>query len=99
MRRCSSHRDLDDRPLPGVRDFPEDRLQEINLSQVFTGQKVGVKQTAGHIWLVSFMDYDLGYFDDRGGTSNRGHGSTRSQYASGDAPRIQGFASNRLLKS
>ena len=27
-------------------------------------QKVGVKQTAEHIWLVSFMDYDLGYFDE-----------------------------------
>ena len=30
-------------------------------------QKVGVKQTAEHIWLVSFMDYDLGYFDDETG--------------------------------
>jgi putative transposase len=38
--------------------------RKINLSQVFAGQKVGVKQTADHIWLVSFMDYDLGYFDD-----------------------------------
>lgn len=38
--------------------------RKINLSQVFAGQKVGMKQTADHIWLVSFMDYDLGYFDD-----------------------------------
>ena len=38
--------------------------RKINLSQVFAGQKVGVKQTAEHVWLVSFMDYDLGYFDD-----------------------------------
>jgi len=38
--------------------------RKINLSQVFAGQKVGVKQTADYIWLVSFMDYDLGYFDD-----------------------------------
>jgi putative transposase len=38
--------------------------RKINLSQVFAGQKVGVKQTAEHIWLVSFMEYDLGYFDD-----------------------------------
>ena len=29
--------------------------RKINLSQVFAGQKVGVKQTADHIWLVSFM--------------------------------------------
>ena len=38
--------------------------EQINLSQVFAGQKVGVKQTAEHIWLVTFMDYDLGFFDD-----------------------------------
>jgi putative transposase len=38
--------------------------QKINLSQVFAGQTVGVKQTEDRIWLVSFMDYDLGYFDD-----------------------------------
>jgi hypothetical protein len=37
---------------------------KINVSQVFGGQKVGVKQVADHIWLVTFMDYDLGYFDD-----------------------------------
>jgi len=38
--------------------------QKINLSQVFAGQLVGVKQVDDHIWLVSFMEYDLGYFDD-----------------------------------
>jgi putative transposase len=38
--------------------------QKINLSQVFAGQTVGVKQTDDRIWLVSFMDYDLGFFDD-----------------------------------
>jgi putative transposase len=38
--------------------------RKINLTQVFAGQKVGVQQTAEHIWLVSFMDYDRGYFDD-----------------------------------
>jgi hypothetical protein len=32
--------------------------------QVLAGQKVGVKQVDEHIWLVTFMDYDLGYFDD-----------------------------------
>ena len=37
--------------------------QKINLSQVFAGQTVGIKQTDDRIWLVSFMDYDLGYFD------------------------------------
>ena len=38
--------------------------RKVNLSQVFAGQKVGVKQTDEHIWLVTFMDYDVGYFDD-----------------------------------
>jgi len=38
--------------------------RKINLSQVFAGQKVGVKQTDDHLWVVTFMDYDLGYFDD-----------------------------------
>jgi len=31
---------------------------------VFAGQNVGVRQVNDRIWLVSFMDYDLGYFDD-----------------------------------
>jgi len=38
--------------------------QKINLSQVFAGQKVGIKQVDERIWLASFMQYDLGYFDD-----------------------------------
>jgi putative transposase len=38
--------------------------RKINLSIVFAGQNVGVRQVSDRIWLVSFMDYDLGYFDD-----------------------------------
>jgi putative transposase len=38
--------------------------RKINLSQVFAGQLVGVRQETDRIWLVSFMHYDLGYFDD-----------------------------------
>src|ERR1700716_367160 len=34
-----------------------------NFSQVFSGQAVGIKEVHDDIWLVSFMDYDLGYFD------------------------------------
>jgi putative transposase len=37
--------------------------QKINLSTIFAGQSVGIKQVSDDIWLVSFMDYDLGYFD------------------------------------
>jgi len=40
------------------------KRRKINLSTVFAGQSVGIKQTDDHIWLVSFMTYDLGYFDD-----------------------------------
>ena len=38
--------------------------RKINLSQVFAGQNVGVTQVGERIWLVTFMEYDLGYFDD-----------------------------------
>ena len=38
--------------------------QKINLSQVFAGQTVGIKQVNEHLWLATFMHYDLGYFDD-----------------------------------
>ena len=38
--------------------------RKVNLSQVFAGQQVGVRQVTDRIWLVSFMEYDLGYFDD-----------------------------------
>jgi hypothetical protein len=31
---------------------------------VFAGQNVGVTQVGERIWLVTFMHYDLGYFDD-----------------------------------
>ena len=40
------------------------RRRKINVSQVFAGQMVGVRQMSERIWLVTFMDYDLGYFDD-----------------------------------
>jgi len=38
--------------------------RKINVSKALAGQPVGVRQVADHLWLVSFMDYDLGYFDD-----------------------------------
>jgi len=37
--------------------------KKINFSQVFAGQAVGIKEVHDDIWLVTFMDYDLGYFD------------------------------------
>ena len=37
--------------------------RKINLSKVFAGQCVGIREVDEQIWLVSFMDYDLGFFD------------------------------------
>jgi hypothetical protein len=37
--------------------------RKINLSRVFAGQRVGVREVSENIWLVSFMHYDLGFFD------------------------------------
>jgi transposase InsO family protein len=37
--------------------------KKINLSTVFAGQTVGIKEVDEGIWIVSFMNYDLGYFD------------------------------------
>ena len=37
--------------------------KKINLSLSLAGQAVGVKEVESGIWLVSFMDYDLGYID------------------------------------
>jgi putative transposase len=34
--------------------------KKINFSTVFAGQAVGIKEVQDDIWLVSFMDYDLG---------------------------------------
>ena len=37
--------------------------RKINLSVVFAGQIVGIREVSDKIWLVSFMHYDLGFFD------------------------------------
>ena len=37
--------------------------RKIYLSTVFAGQFVGIREVADKIWLVSFMGYDLGFFD------------------------------------
>jgi putative transposase len=37
--------------------------RKINLSTVFAGQNVGVKEVDEKVWLISFMHYDLGFFD------------------------------------
>jgi putative transposase len=37
--------------------------KKINFSAVFAGQAIGIRKVHDDIWLVSFMDYHLGYFD------------------------------------
>ena len=37
--------------------------KRINISTVLAGQKLGIKEVDDGIWLASFMQYDLGYFD------------------------------------
>jgi transposase InsO family protein len=38
--------------------------KKINVTTVLGGQNVGITQTDDKIWLVQFMKYDLGYFDE-----------------------------------
>jgi transposase InsO family protein len=37
--------------------------KKINISTVLAGQSLGIKEVDDAIWLVSFMQYDLGYID------------------------------------
>jgi transposase InsO family protein len=37
--------------------------RKINFSVVFAGQLVGIREVDDQVWQVSFLDYDLGYFD------------------------------------
>ena len=37
--------------------------RKINLSTVFAGQIVGIREVEDQVWLVSFLDFDLGFFD------------------------------------
>jgi hypothetical protein len=37
--------------------------KRVNISTVLAGQRVGIKEVDEGIWLVSFMQYDLGYVD------------------------------------
>jgi len=39
------------------------RHKKINLSTVFACQDVGIKEVEEGIWMVSSMEYDLGYID------------------------------------
>jgi putative transposase len=36
--------------------------RKINLSRVFAGELVGLREVDDQVWLVSFLDFDLGLF-------------------------------------
>ena len=38
--------------------------RKISLSHVFAGQGVGIREVSEKIWLVSFMEFDPGFFDE-----------------------------------
>ena len=38
--------------------------RKINLSQVFVGQILGLREVNDKTWLVSYFDYNLGFFDN-----------------------------------
>ena len=38
--------------------------RKINLSQALSGQNIGIKEVEDKIWIVTFMNYDLGFFDE-----------------------------------
>jgi len=41
--------------------------RKINLSTAFAGHTVGISEVADQIWMVSFMHYDIGFFDKETG--------------------------------
>ena len=44
------------------------RKDKIHLSRAFANQPIGLTEVDDHIWEVTFMDYDLGFFDEAGQT-------------------------------
>ena len=38
--------------------------KKINFCRALAGQAVGIREVQDKIWLVSFMNYDMGYFDE-----------------------------------
>ena len=37
--------------------------RKINFSNVFSGQLIGIREVDDDLWQVSFLEYDLGFFD------------------------------------
>jgi transposase InsO family protein len=39
------------------------KKKKVNISTALAGQDIGVKEVSDGVWLVTFMNYDLGFFD------------------------------------
>lgn len=39
--------------------------KKINISTALAGQRLGIKEVEDQVWLVSFLDYDIGFFDNK----------------------------------
>ena len=68
--------------------------KKINFSQVFAGQAVGIKEVHDDIWLVSFMEYDLGYFD----LGDQSLGTARKSIRSKSVTHVTGTFCNPCLR-
>ncbi len=40
---------------------------KVSFSSVFRGQDVGIREVDDDLWQVSFMNYELGFFDEKSG--------------------------------
>ena len=47
--------------------------RKIHLSTAFAGQEVGIREVSDRIWAVTFMTYDLGFFDHETGRVESAH--------------------------
>lgn len=45
---------------------------KVNLSTVFAGQFVGIREVEDQVWLISFLEHDLGFFDTEKGRVDPG---------------------------
>lgn len=65
--------------------------KKINLSTALAGQKLGLKEVDDGIWLVTFMNYDLGYIDLEQRTPqniDNPFGARLSPVPQGQSPRV-----------
>ena len=58
--------------------------RKINLSVALAEQLVGIREVDDQVWQVSFLEYDLGYFDQRSGPGRARSQSVRPGHSVND---------------